>query len=109
MEFNLSFVIRFILAALATYRLAWFTKEDGPFGIFAHVRAWLGKWASKAPGKLGLSWTLAEIVNCPHCVGVWLALLFAPAMLWPNRITDIIIITLAIAGLQSYLTGRGEE
>jgi hypothetical protein len=110
----MTFAIRFILAALAVYRVAMFTREDGPGAIFLSLRSWLGKRAAKVTFKTGFEfhgfwWTLAEVSNCAHCAGVWLAILFAPAVLWPNKITDIIIIILALAGLQSFLTGRGEE
>lgn len=110
----MTFVIRFILAALAIYRVAMFTREDGPGGVFSIIRVWLGKRAAKVTLKTGFElhgfwWSLAEISNCPHCVGVWLALLVAPAVVWPSTVTDIILIILALAGAQSYLTGRGEE
>lgn len=104
----MTFIVRFLLAALALYRVAYFTREDGPFSIFERVRLWLGKQAAKSSSH-GLSWTLAEVANCPHCVGVWLALIFAPAVIWPNSISDGIIIILALAGLQSYLTRRNED
>jgi hypothetical protein len=106
---TLAFALRFLLAALALYRVArMFTLEDGPFGLFDRFRLWLGKRAGNSESH-GLAWTLAELFNCPHCIGVWLALLFAPAAIWPSRVGDGILIILALAGLQSYLTGRGEE
>jgi hypothetical protein len=104
-----TFIIRFLLAAFALYRVAMFTREDGPFGIFVSIREALGRRAANDTGHLGLSWTLAEISNCPHCIGVWLALLFAPAVIWPNSITDGALIILALAGVQSFLTGREIE
>jgi hypothetical protein len=107
-KMNLEFIVRFLLAALAVYRVAMFTREDGPFGVFGHIRAALGKRTAGAKVG-GLSWTLAEISNCPHCAGIWLAMLTAPAVICPNNVTDIILILLALAGLQSYLTGRGDE
>ena len=108
------FVVRFILAGLAVYRLAWFTKEIGPFGIFEGIRNYLGRLAAgevrpSGVQRHGVAWTLAEISNCPHCIGVWLALLFAPFVVCPSRITDIIIIIFALAGLQSFLTRATSE
>jgi hypothetical protein len=110
MTLGAAFVIRFILAALAVYRVAMFTREDGPFNVFANVRAYLGRQVREIEGGAvhNVNWTLAEISNCPHCIGVWLALLFAPAVIWPSFVTDVILLFLAIAGLQSYLTGREE-
>ena len=105
---TVTFAIRFLLAALALYRVAMMlTLDDGPFGVFDRMRLWLGKRAADRDSH-GLRWTMAEISNCPHCVGVWLALLFAPMVIWPNKITDIIIIILALSGMQSLMTGRGE-
>lgn len=113
MTLGASFVIRFLLAALSVYRLAWMTKEDGPFGIFLNMRNWLGKMAARerhASGfeTFGPAWTIAEISNCPHCIGVWLAILFAPFVIFPNFYTDMVMIILAISGLQSLFTGRSD-
>jgi hypothetical protein len=106
---TLAFAIHFVIAALAVYRLAYMiAMEDGPFAIFSRFRLWLGRNAADRP-EHGIAWTLAELFNCPHCLGIWLAFLFAPAVIWPSMITDVIIIVFALAGLQSYLTGRGEE
>jgi len=109
MIFDLAFIVRFFMAALAIYRLAWmFTKENGLFGIFAHIRAKLGARAAVEPRE-GIVWTIAELFNCPHCFGVWLAILFLPAILFPSQPVDAILIILAVAGLQSFMTGRSDE
>jgi len=106
MIIDAAFIVRFFMAALAIYRLAWmFTREDGPFAIFDRFRIWLGKHATS---NKGLGWTLAELFNCPHCFGVWLAILFLPAILFPSQPVDAILIILAIAGLQSFMTGRSD-
>lgn len=113
MTLGAAFAIRFLLAAFSVYRLAYmFTREDGPFGVFESARLWLGKIATNHDPQRGgrsMAWTLAELFNCPHCLGVWMALLFAPAVIWPSFVTDVILIVLALAGLQSYLTGHGDE
>jgi hypothetical protein len=106
MTFDVAFGIRFILAALAAYRLALLvTKESGPFMMFERLRTWLGQ---KASGKRlgGFRWTMAELFSCPHCLGIWLCLLTGTAVVRPVPITDIILTYLAIAGLQSFLTGK---
>jgi hypothetical protein len=110
MHLDLAFVIRFLLAVLAVYRLAMFTREAGPFGIFTSIRTWLGKRVKDKAGVVieNFDWTLAEVSNCPHCIGVWMAVPFSIIVIWPNTVTDIILIVLALAGLQSYLTGREE-
>ena len=114
MTIDLEFIVRFLLAGLAVYRAAWFTKDYGPFGIFEGVRNYLGRLAAgevqpSGVQRHGVAWTLAELSNCPHCIGVWLALLFAPFIICPNRITDVVIIILALAGIQSFLTRATSE
>ena len=114
MTLDLALIVRFMLAALAVYRVAWFTKDIGPFGIFESIRTYLGKMAARETYSSGVqrhgpAWTLAELSNCPHCMGVWLALLFAPFVICPNGITDIIIIIFALAGIQSFLTRATSE
>jgi hypothetical protein len=105
---TLAFAIRFILAALAVYRLAYMiAMEDGPFALFSRFRMWLGRNAADKP-EHGIAWTLAELFNCAHCVGIWLAAI-AALIFFPIKGFDFILIWLALAGLQSYLTGRGEE
>jgi hypothetical protein len=109
-----AFVIRFLLAALALYRVAWFTREDGPFALSLRFRQWLGKLAAAETFKTGFEqhgffWTLAEVANCPHCIGVWLAIPAALVVIFPSNVTDVILIVLALAGLQSFLTGRSDE
>jgi hypothetical protein len=107
MKFDTAFVVRFLLAALAVYRVAMFAHpdEDGAFAIFHRIRVWTGKLASTRP-EGGWAWTLAGIANCPHCAGVWFAIIFAPAVIWHTVYTDVIILVLALAGLQSFMTGR---
>jgi hypothetical protein len=114
MTIDLEFIVRFLLAALAVYRVAWFTKDYGPFGVFESIRTYMGKMAaretySSGVQRHGVAWTLAELSNCPHCMGVWLALLFAPFVICPSRMTDIIIIIFALAGIQTYLTRATSE
>jgi hypothetical protein len=107
MSFDLTTIVRILLAVAAVYRVAMFAREEGAFGVFANTRALLGRWASRSQHG-GIAWTLAELSNCPHCAGVWLALLVFPAILWPSIYSDAVILILAIAGLQSYLTHKQE-
>ena len=114
MNIDTALIVRFLLAALAVYRVAWFAKEDGPFGVFVGMRSRLGKLAAREKYQSGfelhgIAWTLAEISNCPHCFGVWLAMLAAPAVFYPCIYSDIILVILALAGLQSFLTRATSE
>ena len=108
MTIDTAFIVRFLLAAMAIYRVAWFAKEDGPFGVFDRLRLWLGKRAGDR-NPYGLAWTLAEIANCPHCAGIWLAMFFVPAVFYPCIYSDVVLVFLALAGVQSFLTRATSE
>lgn len=59
-------VLTFIIAALATHRLAYaLSEEEGPLGIF---RSWRGALDPDQTTWLGRG------VNCIMCVGWWVAL-----------------------------------
>jgi hypothetical protein len=96
--------IRLILAAFAVYRAAGLIAQDsGPFGVFERLRALAGRWAAYKP-RYSLAWSLAEGLNCPYCLGVWLA---APA--WglvrsQSKISGLILGVLGIAGMQAFLS-----
>jgi hypothetical protein len=72
--------ILFIVASLATYRLArMVTQEEGPFGIFVR---WRGAIDPDQETWVGRG------VNCALCVGFWIALPMSYAVtgltwLWP--------------------------
>lgn len=94
-------VIRWVLAALAVYRLSELVAlDDGPFQIFARLR----RWAGVHPDDL-IRENLAELIHCPYCLGVWFgAMLVVPAV-WPTWPGDLILAVLGLAGAQSLLTG----
>lgn len=59
-------MVTLLLAAMATYRLArMIAAEEGPFGLFTRLRGALD------PDQA--TW-LGRGVNCPLCVGFWVAL-----------------------------------
>lgn len=61
----------YFLLILATYRLSRLISVDlGPFDCFEKVRLFFGKRASK-----NIVWkTLADLVHCQFCTGIWIAL-----------------------------------
>lgn len=97
-----------VLAVLATYRLAeLFALDLGPYSIFANWRSYLGKRAS---GKdyHSIWFNLAELFNCPFCLGIWFGVIFAIVVLYfLNPVTKFLIIALAISGGQTFLENRG--
>lgn len=61
--------LRFVLAVLATWRVAHLvSNEDGPWDVIVRLRRRAGH------GMLG------RLMDCPYCVGLWAAALFALAM-----------------------------
>lgn len=95
----------FVLAlyALVTFRLAeLFVIDDGPFDMFMNLRGWF----NQAPFEShGLRRTLANLLSCVHCAGIWIALLLTFTLPFTNAL-DFFIWFLAIAGLQSLLAGN---
>jgi len=95
--------VRWVLAALATYRLAELVAfDDGPLGVFRRIRCWAGCHPSDAIRE-----NLGELVHCPYCLGVWFGLFCALLALWPTLGGDLILAVFGLAGVQSVLTCLG--
>ncbi len=99
-----------IRCALAAYRLAQlFSIDDGPMRIFANLRQWARKSAAheqiRSHGRFGPRQSLAEGLECPYCVGVWMAVFVALCAYVHNPITEVFLDVLAIAGGQALLQG----
>jgi hypothetical protein len=92
-----------ILSALAAFRLAeLFVIDDGPFDVFSNLRG----WANKPPlDEHAIRRTLAGILSCVHCAGLWICIIFGVVFYLSNSttITESILFTFAVAGLQSVL------
>ena len=76
---------RFVLASLATWRLAHLVaEEDGPANVIAHARA-----------RAGTS-QLGELMDCFYCLSLWAA---APlALVTAPRRRDVPLTWLALSG-----------
>jgi hypothetical protein len=80
---------RFLIAALATWRLAFLlARERGPWDAFGRLRR-------GAPGITG------ELFRCVKCVGLWIAIPFAFFVRgdWP----EVVVIWLALAGVTAMI------
>lgn len=72
-----------VLLALADYRLArLIAVDDGPFDIFFRLRAWLGAYDLDETGQPATS--AGRGISCPHCVGIYAALLLWILFLLPG-------------------------
>lgn len=96
---------RFILAVLATYRLAQLVAfEDGPLDSIASFRAFF--YVYKGKRRTGRIWdNVQALLECPYCLGVWFAgLMTLLTSLSINMdVLTIIPFWLAVAGGQSIL------
>jgi hypothetical protein len=92
-----------VIYALAVFRLSeMLVIDDGMFDVFINIRGWF----NKAPAGNGLRRTIANGLQCVHCVGVWFALLFSFCIFFPTPVTDFIITVLAVSGLQSIISNN---
>lgn len=96
-------MINFILASLASHRLAILISKD--LVPFDPLRLYLGKRANES--KLG--YYLAEGINCQRCVGMWTSLFFCLLVIKPRTLKDLLVYWLAIAGLQIKLGENIDE
>jgi hypothetical protein len=79
-------MFRFLLAALATWRLAFLlAREDGPWYIFARLR-----------NRLDSS-PLSQLLSCVKCVGMWVSIPFA--FFVRGDWAELVVIWLALAGV----------
>ena len=99
---------RFILAAFAVYRLsALFAFDDGPDDIFVRLRSAAGAYQYGEDGRPQRA--LGRLVSCPHCLGVWFAVLCAALALLPTAIGDAALAVFGLAGAASWLQCVGDR
>ena len=96
-----SLYVRILLGVLATYRVAELMSLDfGPYNIFQSIRSFLGRKASSGDK----TWkTLADLVNCPFCLGIWFSVLAIVLILLPTLSGDIFLLFMGVAGGQCFL------
>lgn len=99
----MSLAVRLFLAAFAAYRLSeLFSIDDGPFYVFRRLRRWFGQMAA-GESVTSIRYSLAQLFECPFCIGVWFAAILTIPVMLPTVYTDAILIWLAIAGFQTML------
>jgi len=90
MTFDMGVYFRFLIAALATWRLAFLlAREQGPWGVFARLRRDAGNGVS------------GELLKCVKCAGVWIAIPFA--FFVRGDWWELVVTWLALAGVVALL------
>lgn len=101
----MNFEVRLLLSMFACFRIAQLIAlDDGPFNIFSRFRAYLGVKASKSEGYTVVK-SMADLVNCPYCLGVWASILMTFLVLRPTTPGDLFMLLLSISGAQAFLQG----
>ena len=97
-------MIRLVLAAFTTYRLAQLIAFDtGPDKVFFNLRTATKELADIEGGR----WeNLDEAVNCPYCLGVWFALFTLVLVKYPTKGGDLVLGWFGIAGMQTFMQGK---
>lgn len=96
-EYKVIFLVFFV------YRISQLIAiDDGPFDVFLRIRKCLGVLSAREPDSI-FKLTLAKLVNCPFCLGVWFSAL--AYLLYPidNILVDFIVGVFGLAGMQTLL------
>jgi uncharacterized protein DUF1360 len=97
---NIDLYTWLILSALAAFRVAELLVIDtGPFDVFMYFRGWS---VSQNP----ILKTIGAGLNCVHCTGLYISIIFAFGYFWQNIYIFGILLAFAIAGLQSIFALR---
>ena len=96
--------LRVVLACLACYRLSQLVALDGgPLMLFGRLRRSIGRKAAMNPSSLWSS--VAELLGCPYCLGVWFAAPLLSFVVAPAWTSDLFLLWWGIAGTQAVLEG----
>ena len=91
-----------ILGVFFTFRVAQFIAyDDAPFALMKKARQYCGKKAAGSK-EHGFWWSLAELINCPYCNGIWIALVITLTIQYSYQ-WNFFLIWGAIAGGQAWL------
>ncbi len=112
--FELPVWARLVLAVFATFRLArLLARDEGPAGVFEKLRTALGAYdygpEQDDAGQPMARTSLGRLMVCPHCLGVYAAVLCAGLFLWAHPLAALVLLALGIAGAQSWLQSLGDR
>ena len=100
---SLSFVLEFILSALAVYYAAWMLAEGrGFFDIFTRWRLWLYNRVQlpyQNKGNKGLHWFYDGAI-CRHCLPFWLSIVpsIYLGFVYQLNLVDLLAVWFALGG-----------
>lgn len=112
--------LRLILLAFTIYRLArLIARDDGPGFVIKRFRYWVKDKAWQearnanvinAKSEISDRWygkwySLIEGLECPYCLGFWLAFILAPLVFWPSAGGDAFLVIFGVMGVQAFLWG----
>lgn len=102
-----SLFIEIVIYALVSYRVSNVLAspyEEAPYELAKRHRLFWGKFAANRRNKpFGYTaHTIAQLFNCPHCMGVWVALVIALIAHW-GEWSIMVVVWFAVAGLQSFM------
>jgi len=101
----MNFEVRLVLCILSCFRIAQlFALDDGPFYIFAKLRERIGVSASKDDCRT-IRTNMADFINCPFCIGVWVSVLIILPLFVVTTVGDIVLLWLGVSGAQAFLQG----
>lgn len=94
-----------IFLGFVCYRLAeLIAVDDWPFFIMNRIRGWVDA-KSKAEQEAGIKkgkWeSFSDGINCPFCIGFWMAIIIG--VVYAGLTWYTLVYILAIAGVQSWL------
>lgn len=92
-----------LLAMFAVYRLARFlVYDEGPLGIGKKFRELMGAYdLDENTGEPRTE--LGRAAACPYCLGMWLAIPAAAAVLLPTLIGNALLVWMGICGAQDFM------
>ena len=94
--------LRYILAALACYRMVQAVGlDDGVFGAMLWIRERAGAYDRGSNGQPRRA--LGRMLACPYCLGSVFGFLNACLALWPSLEGDLLLVVFGIAGAQALL------
>jgi len=94
--------VRIVLTVFAVFRVSELVSiDDGPFDVFLRLRSAAGVYQRGADGRPMRG--VGRLVGCPYCVGVWVSMLGAAAVLFPSAVVDAIVLLFGIAGAAAFV------